>query len=65
MVSQVFHILAGKFESWKKGSLITHNLYVFADGNYFPVFYNYEGCKKIISDIVGNDKMMSNKYADN
>jgi putative transposase len=55
-VSRVFHTLEGEFESWKKRSLQAHYLYVFADGTYFTVIYNQEGCKMPILAIIGIDE---------
>ena len=44
-VSRVFHSLEGEFETWKKRALQAHYLYVFADGTYFTVIYDQDGCK--------------------
>ena len=54
-VSRVFHTLEGEFESWKKRPLKTHYLYLFADGTYFSVIYDHEGCKMPILAVVGID----------
>lgn len=44
-VSRVFHTLEGEFEQWKLRKLAERYLYVFADGTYFSVIYDGEGCK--------------------
>ena len=54
-VSRVFHTLESEFESWKKRSLQAHYWYVFADGTYFTVIYNQEGCKMPILAVIGID----------
>jgi putative transposase len=54
-VSRVFHTLEGEFESWKARKLQTRYLYVFADGTYFTVIYDQEGCKMPILAVVGID----------
>lgn len=54
-VSRVFHTLEGEFESWKKRPLKARYLYVFADGTYFTVIYDHEGCKMPILAVVGID----------
>jgi len=55
-VSRVFHTLEGEFESWKKRDLKSRYLYVFADGTYFSVIYDHEGCKMPILAVVGIDE---------
>jgi transposase-like protein len=52
-VSRVFHTLEGEFQTWKTRPLSAHYLYAFADGTYFTVIYNDEGCKMPIIAIVG------------
>jgi putative transposase len=52
-VSRVFHTLEGEFEAWKTRPLSAHYLYAFADGTYFTVIYNHEGCKMPIIAVVG------------
>jgi putative transposase len=54
-VSRVFHSLEGEFEGWKQRKLQAHYLYLFADGTYFSVIYDAEGCKMPILAIVGID----------
>jgi transposase-like protein len=54
-VSRVFHTLEGEFENWKKRPLKGHYLYLFADGTYFSVIYDQEGCKMPILAVVGID----------
>jgi putative transposase len=54
-VSRVFHSLGGEFESWKQRPLKAHYPYVFADGTYFTVIYDAEGCKMPILAVVGID----------
>lgn len=55
-VSRVFHSLEAEFEDWKKRKLKAHYLYAYADGTYFPVIYNDEGCKMPILAVVGIDQ---------
>jgi transposase-like protein len=52
-VSRVFHTLEGEYEAWKKRPLEAHYEYAFADGTYFTVIYNGEGCKMPILAVVG------------
>lgn len=54
-VSRVFHSLEGEFETWKTRKLQAHYLYVFADGTYFTVIYDQEGCKMPILAAIGID----------
>ncbi len=54
-VSRVFHSLETEFESWKTRKLKAHYLYLFADGTYFTVIYDQEGCKMPILAVVGID----------
>jgi transposase-like protein len=54
-VSRVFHTLEGEFENWKKRQLKSHYLYLFADGTYFTVIYDHQGCKMPILAVVGID----------
>ena len=56
-ISRVFHSLESEFEDWKKRTLQAHYWYVFADGTYFTVIYNEEGCKMPILAVVGIDEM--------
>jgi hypothetical protein len=37
--------LEADFDSWKKRALQSRYWYVFADGTYFTVIYDGEGCK--------------------
>ncbi len=53
VVSRVFHKLDDEFAAWKKRPLSEHYLYGFADGTYFSVIYNSEGCKMPILAVVG------------
>jgi putative transposase len=55
-VSRVFHTLEGEFESWKKRALQSRYLYAFADGTYFTVIYDGEGCKMPILAVIGIDE---------
>ncbi len=55
-VSRVFHSLEGDFEGWKQRKLKTHYLYAFADGTFFTVIYDQEGCKMPILAVVGIDE---------
>ncbi|GAC1668950.1 MAG: IS256 family transposase [Ktedonobacteraceae bacterium] len=52
-VSRVFHTLEGEYEQWKQRSLAERYAYAFADGTYFSVIYNGEGCKMPILAVVG------------
>jgi putative transposase len=52
-VSRVFHTLEGEYEQWKQRQLAEHYVYAFADGTYFTVIYNGEGCKMPILAVVG------------
>lgn len=52
-VSRVFHSLEGEFEQWKQRKLAERYVYAFADGTYFSVIYNGEGCKIPILVVVG------------
>jgi transposase-like protein len=54
-VSRVFHSLEEEFEGWKNRKLQAHYLYVFADGTYFTVIYDENGCKMPILTMVGID----------
>lgn len=54
-VSRVFHTLEGEFTTWKTRQLKGHYLYVFADGTYFTVIYDQEGCKMPILAVIGID----------
>ena len=51
--SRVFDTLEGEFEAWKKRPLGSAYLYAFADGTYFTVIYDWEGCKTPILAVVG------------
>lgn len=55
-VSRIFHTLNEEFETWKNRPLASHYLYAFADGTYFTVVYNGEGCKMPIIAVVGIDE---------
>jgi putative transposase len=52
-VSRVFHTLESEYEQWKKRKLAERYVYAFADGTYFTVIYNGEGCKMPILAVVG------------
>jgi transposase-like protein len=52
-VSRVFHTLESEYEEWKQRQLAEHYTYAFADGTYFTVIYNGEGCKMPILAVVG------------
>lgn len=54
-VSRIFHSLEEDFENWKQRKLGTHYLYAFADGTYFTVIYDQEGCKMPILAVIGID----------
>jgi putative transposase len=52
-VSRVFHSLEEEYEQWKQRHLAERYAYAFADGTYFTVIYNGEGCKMPILAVVG------------
>jgi putative transposase len=52
-VSRVFHTLESEYREWKQRQLEEHYAYAFADGTYFTVIYNGEGCKMPILAVVG------------
>jgi putative transposase len=52
-VSRVFHTLEAEYEQWKQRKLAERYTYAFADGTYFTVIYNSEGCKMPILAVVG------------
>jgi putative transposase len=52
-VSRVFHTLESEYEQWKTRKLDERYVYAFADGTYFTVIYNGEGCKMPILAIIG------------
>lgn len=54
-VSRVFHTLEDEFEQWKTRDLAEHYVYIFADGTYFSVIYDGEGCKMPILALIGVD----------
>ena len=54
-VSRVFHTLDDEFEQWKKRKLDERYAYIFADGTYFTVIYDGEGCKMPILALIGVD----------
>ena len=54
-VSRVFQTLEGEFEQWKKRQLDDRYVYIFADGTYFSVIYDHEGCKMPILALIGVD----------
>jgi len=52
-VSRVFHSLDAEYAAWKKRPLAEHYAYCFADGTYFSVIYEHEGCKMPILAVIG------------
>src|SRR5438270_185462 len=52
-VSRVFHTLESEYEQWKSRKLASRYVYAFADGTYFTVIYNGQGCKMPILAVVG------------
>ncbi len=52
-VSRVFHTLESEYEQWKHRQLAERYAYAFADGTYFTVIYNGEGCKMPILAVMG------------
>lgn len=55
-VSRVFHSLEDEFAGWKQRELKAHYLYAFADGTYFTVIYDENGCKMPILAVIGIDE---------
>lgn len=52
-VSRVFHTLEAEYAQWKTRRLEERYAYAFADGTYFTVIYNDEGCKMPILAVTG------------
>jgi putative transposase len=52
-VSRVFHTKDREYEQWKTRKLAKRYVYAFADGTYFTVIYNHEGCKMPVLAVVG------------
>lgn len=52
-ISRVFHKLEDEFNAWRQRKLASHYVYCFADGTYFSVIYNHEGCKMPILAVIG------------
>src|SRR5207245_8983735 len=52
-VSRVCQTLESEYEQWKRRKLAERYVYAFADGTYFTVIYNGEGCKMPILAVVG------------
>lgn len=52
-VSRVFHTLEGEYTVWKSRPLASRYEYIFADGTYFTVIYEGEGCKMPILLVIG------------
>lgn len=52
-VSRVFHTLEGEYAIWKSRPLAPKYEYIFADGTYFTVIYEGEGCKMPILLVIG------------
>jgi putative transposase len=52
-VSRVFHSLESEYRAWKQRRLEERYAYAFADGTYFTVIYNGEGCKMPVLAVVG------------
>lgn len=52
-VSRVFHTLESEYREWKQRRLEECYAYAFADGTYFTVIYNGEGCKMPVLAVVG------------
>lgn len=53
IVSRVFHKLDDEFDTWTKHPLEERYVYCFADGTYFSVIYDAEGCKMPILAVIG------------
>jgi len=52
-VSRVFHTLEDEYKVWKSRPLQSRYLYAFADGTYFTVVYDGQGCKMPVLAVVG------------
>lgn len=52
-VSRVFHTLEEEYMAWKTRPLAPRYEYAFADGTYFTVIYDHDGCKMPILAVVG------------
>lgn len=52
-VSRIHHKLEDEFTAWKQRKLAPHYVYCFADGTYFSVIYNHDGCKMPILAVIG------------
>jgi putative transposase len=52
-VSRVFHSLEEEYEQWRTRQLTQRYEYAFADGTYFTVIYQTEGCTMPILAVVG------------
>ena len=52
-VSRVFHSLEAEYTQWKSRRLEERYAYAYADGTYFTVIYNDQGCKMPILAVVG------------
>ncbi len=52
-VSRVFHTLEAEYTIWKSRPLSTRYEYIFADGTYFTVMYEGEGCKMPVLLVIG------------
>jgi transposase-like protein len=52
-VSRVFHTLEEEYRAWKMRPLGERYEYIFADGTYFTVIYQEEGCKMPILVVIG------------
>lgn len=52
-VSRVFHTLEAEYAHWQRRPLAERYAYAFADGTYFTVIYNDEGCKMPILAVIG------------
>ena len=52
-VSRVFHSLESEYDQWKKRQLASRYEDAFADGTYFTVIYDGQGCKMPILAVMG------------
>jgi putative transposase len=52
-VSRVFHSLESEYDQWKNRQLASRYEYAFADGTYFTVIYDGQGCKMPILAVMG------------
>ena len=52
VASRVFDKLENEFAAWKMRKLARHYVYCFANGTYFSVIYDHEGCNMQILAVI-------------